>query len=42
MTSGNRFSDSFKKDAVHQVVERGYSIKEVAERMGISSKSLYK
>ena len=35
-----RYSDEFKIDAVAQVTERGYSVKEVAERLGISTKSL--
>jgi len=39
--SGIRFSDDFKKDAVSQVTDRGYSVREVAERLGISTKSLY-
>jgi len=36
-----RFSDEFKIDAVAQVTEPGFSLKEVAERLGISAKSLY-
>ena len=39
--SGIRFSDDFKKDAVSQVTDRGYSVREVADRLGISTKSLY-
>lgn len=39
--SGIRFTDEFKRDAVAQVVDRGYSIAEVSERLGISTKSLY-
>lgn len=39
--SGTRFTDEFKRDAVAQVVDRGYSVSEVAERLGISTKSLY-
>jgi len=39
--SGIRFTDDFKRDAVAQVVDRGYSIAEVSERLGISTKSLY-
>ncbi|NQV82574.1 MAG: transposase [Rhodospirillales bacterium] len=31
--SGIRFSDDFKKDAVSQVVDRGYSVSDVAERL---------
>ena len=41
MSKGIRFTDEFKKDAVAQVVERGYAVSEVAERFGISTKSLY-
>ena len=36
-----RYSDEFKIDAVAQVTERGYSVKDVAERLGVSTKSLY-
>lgn len=38
---GIRFSDDFKRDAVSQVVERGYSIRHIAERLGSGTKSLY-
>jgi len=41
MSGRIRFNDAFKKDAVSQVVERGYSVSDVAERLGISTKSLY-
>lgn len=41
MSGQIRYSDEFKIDAVAQVTERGYSVKEVAERLGISTKSLY-
>ena len=41
MNKGIRFTDEFKRDAVAQVVERGYSVSEVAERLGISTKWLY-
>ena len=36
-----RFSDEFKKDAVSQVVDRGYLVKDVAERLGTSTESFY-
>lgn len=39
--TGIRFTDEFKRDAVAQVVDRGYSVAEVSERLGISTKSLY-
>ena len=41
MSGQIRYSDEFKIDAVAQVTERGYSVKEVSERLGISSKSLH-
>jgi len=41
MSDRIRFTDEFKKDAVAQVVDRGYSVKDVADRLGISTKSLY-
>ncbi len=34
MNKGIRFTDEFKQDAVAQVVERGYAVSEVAERLG--------
>ncbi len=41
MNKGIRFTGEFKRDALAQVVERGYAVSEVAERLGISTKSLY-
>ena len=41
MGKQNRFTNEFKRDAVAQVVDRGYPVREVAERMGISTKSIY-
>jgi transposase len=40
--SSPRFSAEFKEEAVRQVLQRGYSVKEVAERVGVSTHSLYK
>ena len=37
-----RYSPEFQDEAVHQVIECGYSVKEVAERLGVSAHSLYK
>jgi transposase len=39
MNKGIRFTDEFKQDAVAQFVERGYAVSDVAERLGISTKS---
>ena len=36
-----RFTEEFKKEAIGQVLDRGYSVKEVAERLGVSTHSLY-
>ena len=33
--SGIRFTDEFKRDAVAQVVDRGYSVAEVSVRLGL-------
>ncbi len=37
-----RFTPEFKEEAVRQVVDRGYPVAEVAERLGVSAHSLYK
>ncbi len=39
--SGAKFTDEFKPDEVAQVEDRGYPLREVAERLGISTKSIY-
>lgn len=36
-----RFTDEFKQDAVTLVVERGYAVSVLAERLEISAKLLY-
>lgn len=41
MSKGKRYTEEFKVEAVKQITERGYSAAEVAERLGISSNSLY-
>jgi len=38
--SGKRCTEEFKIEAVKQVTDRGYKIVEVAERLGVTSKSL--
>ena len=35
------FTDDFKRDAVALITERGYPAKEVSERLGVSTHSLY-
>jgi transposase len=41
MTKGIRYTEEFKKDAVYQVTDPSYSVKEVFDRLGISTKLLY-
>tara|TARA_R110002167_G_scaffold67357_1_gene190373 strand:+ start:598 stop:795 length:198 start_codon:yes stop_codon:yes gene_type:complete len=41
MSKGKRYTDEFKKEAVKQVIDRGYSVAEVSERLGICTKTLY-
>ena len=40
--SNQRYTPEFKDEAVRQVLEKGYSVPEVAERLGVSAHSLYK
>ena len=40
--STQRFTPEFKEEAVKQVVERGYTAPDVADRLGVSAHSLYK
>lgn len=41
MGKGIRYSDEFRQEAVNQVAVHGYSVNDVAERLGISTKTLY-
>lgn len=41
MSKGKRYPEEFRVEAVRQVNERGYSVAEVADRLGISTKTLY-
>ena len=38
----SNYSDEFKRDAVHQITLRGYPVREVSRRLGVSTHSLYK
>jgi len=40
--SNQRFSSEFNDEAVRRIVDRGYSVAEVSERLGVSAHSLYK
>jgi transposase-like protein len=35
----SNYSDEFKRDAVHQITVRGYPVREVARRLGVSTHS---
>lgn len=37
-----KFSEDFKQDAIHQITVRGYAVREVSDRLGVSTHSLYK
>lgn len=39
--SSKRFTEEFRIEAVKQVTERGYAVKDVSERLGVSTWSLY-
>ena len=39
--SYGRYTEEFKRDAVVQITDRGYSVQEVSERLGICTKSPY-
>ena len=39
---GISYTDEFKSEAVKQITERGYEVADVAHRLGVSTKSLYK
>ena len=39
--SGKRYSDEFKIEAVKQITDRGYKVGEVADRLGVTTKSLH-
>ena len=36
-----KFSAEFRAEAIKQVTERGYSVADVSQRLGVSTKSLY-
>lgn len=39
--SSKRYTDEFKIEAVRQVTDRGFKVVEVAERLGVTTHSLY-
>jgi len=38
----SNYSDEFERDAVHQITVRGYPVREVSRRLGVSTHSPYK
>ena len=40
--SSQRYTPEFKEEAVRQIVDRGYTVAEVSQRLGVSAHSLYK
>ncbi len=40
--SGQRYTPEFKDETVKLITERGYSVTDVAERLGVSQHSIYK
>ena len=40
--ANRKYTDEFIAEAVKQVRERGYSVQEVARRIGVFPKSLYR
>ena len=42
MNSNIRYTEEFKVEAIKQITERHHSVSDVAERLGVSTHSLYK
>jgi transposase len=40
--SNQNYTPEFKDEAARQIVDRGYSVADVSERLGVSAHSLYK
>jgi len=41
MSGRIRYTEEFKREAAAQVFSQGHSVKSVAERLGVSTKSIY-
>ena len=39
--SKQRYTPEFKDEAVRQIIDRGHSVADVSERLGVSAHSLY-
>lgn len=40
--SNQRYTPEFKDEAVRQVIDKGHSVQEVSQRLGVSAHSIYK
>ncbi len=40
--SGKRYTQEFRDEAVRQVTQKGYSVADVADRLGVTTHSLYR
>ena len=40
--ANQKYTAEFREEAVRQVLDRGYSVREVSENLGVSKHSLYK
>lgn len=41
MSKVQRFTEEFRVEAIKQVTERGFAVKDVSQRLGVSTHSLY-
>jgi transposase len=41
MIKGKRYTEEFKNEAVKQITERGYTVTEIVDRLGVCTKTLY-
>lgn len=39
--SGKRYTEEFKKETVKHILEEGYTVSSVSQRLGVSTHSLY-
>lgn len=37
----SNYNEEFKRDALHQITARGYPVREISRRLGVSTHSLY-
>ncbi len=39
--SGKRYTEEFKRETVKQILEQGFTVSSVAQRLGVSTNSIY-